>query len=81
LKGKKVLVTGGAGFARAQRSETVGSNVLSGADSNRIVECTKMMILRENSWKNPFGDGNAGRKTVETLRGIDLFWNLISQVC
>ena len=58
-----------------ERPETVevGSNVLAGADSDKILKCAKMMVLRENSWENPFGDGNAGRKTVETLRGIDLF--------
>jgi len=58
-----------------ERPETVevGSNLLAGADPDRIFKCAKTMVLRENSWENPFGDGNAGRKTVETLRGIDLF--------
>ena len=58
-----------------ERPETVevGSNVLAGTDSNRILECAKKMVLRENSWQNPFGDGDAGRKTVETLMGIHHF--------
>jgi len=58
-----------------ERPETVevGSNVLAGTDSDKILKCAKMMISRENSWANPFGDGDAGRKTVETLRGIDFF--------
>ena len=58
-----------------ERPETVevGSNVLAGADSDKILKCAKMMVSRENSWANPFGDGDAGRKTVEILRGIDLF--------
>ena len=58
-----------------ERPETVevGSNVLAGADSDKILKCVKMMVSRENSWENPFGGGDAGRKTVEILRGIDLF--------
>jgi len=58
-----------------ERPETVevGSNVLAGADSDKILKCAKMMVSRENSWENPFGDGDAGRKTVEILRGNDLF--------
>jgi UDP-N-acetylglucosamine 2-epimerase (non-hydrolysing) len=55
-----------------ERPETVevGSNVLAGADSDRILECTKTMLLKENGWANPFGDGNAGMRTIEVLRGI-----------
>jgi UDP-N-acetylglucosamine 2-epimerase (non-hydrolysing) len=49
----------------------LGFNVLAGADSDRILECAKLMLLRENGWMNPFGEGDAGRKTVEVLRGID----------
>jgi UDP-N-acetylglucosamine 2-epimerase (non-hydrolysing) len=58
-----------------ERPETVevGSNILAGADSDQILECVKMMFNREKSWENPFGDGDAGRKTVEALRRIDLF--------
>jgi len=58
-----------------ERPETVevGSNVLAGTDYDRILECVKMMVLRENCWENPFGDGNAGRKIVEELGRIDIF--------
>lgn len=58
-----------------ERPETVevGSNILAGADSDRILECAKMMVLRENSWVNPFGDGNAGRRIVEELGRVDIF--------
>jgi len=58
-----------------ERPETVdvGSNVLVGADSSRMVECARMMVDGENSWENPFGDGKAGSRTVEILRRIDLF--------
>ena len=53
-----------------ERPETVevGSNVLVGADSGRMVECARMMVDRENSWENPFGDGKAGSRTIEILR-------------
>lgn len=53
-----------------ERPETVevGSNFLAGTDSGRILECAKMRVAREESWENPFGDGNAGRKIVDVLR-------------
>jgi UDP-N-acetylglucosamine 2-epimerase (non-hydrolysing) len=53
-----------------ERPETVevGSNILAGTDSNRILECARAMVLRENSWENPFGDGDAGQNIIEILR-------------
>jgi len=52
-----------------ERPETieVGSNILAGASSNRILECTELMLNRKNDWENPFGDGTAGRRIVEIL--------------
>ena len=52
-----------------ERPETieVGSNILAGASSNRILECTELMLNRKNNWENPFGDGTAGRRIVEIL--------------
>ena len=52
-----------------ERPETieVGSNILAGASSSRILECTELMLNRRNDWENPFGDGNAGRRIVEIL--------------
>ena len=54
-----------------ERPETieVGANVLAGASSDRILECSKMMLGRENNWLNPFGDGTAGRKIVKIVTG------------
>ena len=54
-----------------ERPETieVGANVLAGASSDRILECSKMMLGRENNWLNPFGDGTAGRKIVKIITG------------
>ncbi len=54
-----------------ERPETieVGANVLAGASSDRILECSKAMLGRENNWLNPFGDGTAGRKIVKIVTG------------
>ncbi|MDM7912852.1 MAG: UDP-N-acetylglucosamine 2-epimerase, partial [Methanotrichaceae archaeon] len=43
------------------------SNVLDGADALRMVEKAKLMVGRENGWKNPFGDGRAGESILEHL--------------
>jgi len=53
-----------------ERPETmeVGSNVLAGTRPEEIVKMTKLMLSRSNSWKNPFGDGEAGRTIVKILR-------------
>jgi UDP-N-acetylglucosamine 2-epimerase (non-hydrolysing) len=55
-----------------ERPETleVGSNILAGANSGRIVECTQIMLSKENNWKNPFGDGKAGERIVKILMRV-----------
>lgn len=52
-----------------ERPETlnVGSNILVGTNQEKILEGVKIMLDRERNWDNPFGDGNAGKKTVEIL--------------
>ena len=54
-----------------ERPETlgVGSNVLSGANQNRILEGVEKMMNRERNWKNPFGDGKSGSMIVKILEG------------
>ena len=54
-----------------ERPETleVGSNVLSGANQNRILEGVEKMMNRERNWKNPFGDGKSGSRIVKILEG------------
>lgn len=49
-----------------ERPETleVGSNILAGALPNKILECSQVMLARENNWVNPFGDGKAGERIV-----------------
>jgi len=52
-----------------ERPETldVGSNILAGSDPERILECSKLMLNRDNKWENPFGDGNAGKRIIDVL--------------
>jgi len=52
-----------------ERLETleVGSNILAGANSGRILECTQIMLGKENNWRNPFGEGKAGERIVKIL--------------
>jgi UDP-N-acetylglucosamine 2-epimerase (non-hydrolysing) len=54
-----------------ERPETVlvGSNVLVGADSEKILEGARTMLGRSRDWENPFGDGRAGERIVEITMG------------
>jgi len=54
-----------------ERPETLnmGSNILVGTKQEKILEGVKVMLDNERNWENPFGDGNAGKKTIEILRG------------
>ena len=49
-----------------ERSETieVGSNILAGSAPHRILECSELMLSKENNWANPFGDGRAAERIV-----------------
>ena len=55
---------------KTERPETVevGSNVLVGTNPNDIVKGVKLMLNKERNWRNPFGDGNAGKKVIEILK-------------
>ncbi|MGB3457788.1 MAG: UDP-N-acetylglucosamine 2-epimerase (non-hydrolyzing) [Halobacteriota archaeon] len=55
-----------------ERPETleVGSNILAGTTPEKILECTRLIIDRNNEWKNPFGDGKAGKTIVKILKEI-----------
>ncbi len=52
-----------------ERPETldVGSNLLSGTDPERIVECVNMMMGSTGGWENPFGDGSSGKRIMDIL--------------
>jgi UDP-N-acetylglucosamine 2-epimerase (non-hydrolysing) len=56
-----------------ERLETleVGSNILAGTNAESILSKTKEMMGRNNNWKNPFGDGNAGKRIVKILKEIE----------
>ena len=52
-----------------ERPETleVGSNILAGTNKERILKCSKEMIDKKRNWKNPFGDGKAGKKIIKIM--------------
>ncbi len=52
-----------------ERPETieVGSNILAGTSSDRILEAAKVMVKRQKGWVNPFGDGKTAKKILEVL--------------
>jgi UDP-N-acetylglucosamine 2-epimerase (non-hydrolysing) len=58
-----------------ERPETldVGSNVLAGTRSQEIVKMTRLMLGKSKSWKNPFGDGNTGKRIVKELCNAQSF--------
>lgn len=55
-----------------ERPETVdvGSNVLVGIESENIVEGARKMLVKDKSWKNPFGEGKAAEKIVRVVKMI-----------
>ena len=52
-----------------ERPETVdvGANIVAGVDPVSIIDATEKMLLHSRSWKNPFGDGTAGERIVDTI--------------
>ncbi|KAF5033462.1 UDP-2,3-diacetamido-2,3-dideoxy-D-glucuronate 2-epimerase [anaerobic digester metagenome] len=52
-----------------ERPETVaaGANILVGTNPEMIVEGVRVMMERERTWANPYGDGATGRRIVEIL--------------
>jgi UDP-N-acetylglucosamine 2-epimerase (non-hydrolysing) len=54
-----------------ERPETVAvsSNLIVGTDPDRIVIGAKAMLNAPHTWRNPFGDGNAGQRIVSILTG------------
>jgi UDP-N-acetylglucosamine 2-epimerase (non-hydrolysing) len=56
-----------------ERPETIecGSNILSGIDSNKILECVKIMINTESEWEIPDGydENNVSEKMLKHLLG------------
>lgn len=52
-----------------ERPETleIKCNVLAGADSEKILECSREMINKERNWENPYGDGKAAERIINFL--------------
>lgn len=52
-----------------ERPETieVGANILAGASPERTLDCTRLMLQKDNNWDSPFGDGKAGEKIVKIV--------------
>lgn len=52
-----------------ERPETieVGSNMLAGTNPNKILKCLQIMLKKKSSWKNPFGDGKAAKRIINTF--------------
>jgi UDP-N-acetylglucosamine 2-epimerase (non-hydrolysing) len=52
-----------------ERPETleVGSNILAGATSERIIECVQIMLEKKDKWTNPFGDGKAAERIAKII--------------
>lgn len=52
-----------------ERLETIdiGANILAGSSSDRILECSSVMLNRAKNWRNPFGDGKAGERIVDIV--------------
>jgi len=56
-----------------ERPETleVGSNTLSSDNLHKILQSVKLMVNRENSWINPFGEGKAGKRIIEIISSLN----------
>ena len=55
-----------------ERPETlkIKSNILAGANPEKILEASKRMALSNKKWKNPFGDGKSSKKIVNIMLKI-----------
>ena len=52
-----------------ERPETieVGGNILAGTNPSTILSSVERILSMERDWANPFGDGQAGFRIVETI--------------
>ncbi len=52
-----------------ERPETieVGANMLAGILPDKMVECSRIMVERDNKWRNPLGDGKASEQIINIL--------------
>ena len=54
-----------------ERPETieVGANMLAGCQADRVLDAARQMADRPRDWTNPFGEGAAAARIVETITG------------
>ena len=52
-----------------ERPETIsiGVNMLSGTDPEKICSCIRIMLSKKIIWRNPFGDGKSAERIISTL--------------
>ena len=52
-----------------ERPETieVGSNILAGTNSQKILKSTNKIINKKRNWENPFGDGKSGKRIINIV--------------
>jgi UDP-N-acetylglucosamine 2-epimerase (non-hydrolysing) len=55
-----------------ERPETVqvGANVIAGYRSDSILQSARKMMAANGRWRNPFGDGTAGRQIIDLSTGV-----------
>jgi len=53
-----------------ERPETleIGCNILAGTDMGRIEQAVKKQLHAPTSWKNPYGDGTAGKQIARIVK-------------
>ena len=53
-----------------ERPETleVGANMLAGVLPQKMLECSKIMVKKDNGWQNPFGNGTASEQIINILQ-------------
>ncbi len=64
-----------------ERPETVDvrSNKLAGTDSSKIIGSVGIMVDKERSWENPFGDGNSSQEIIRILENEFVREKIISK--
>ncbi len=52
-----------------ERPETIkiGSNVLAGTNSSKVLKIAHKMIDKTKNWENPFGDGKSGKRIIDIV--------------
>ncbi len=55
-----------------ERPETieVGANMLAGNKEKQIIKSVKIMLSKKKNWKNPFGNGDSGKKIIKIIKLI-----------